>query len=195
MILSAPFFMAWASLATARDVPSNVKALYDQIRSQGQCQNVLAGGFHSQQNDRGNFDYCADHLRDDEVIYIQGRRGALANMDVDCDGIQHALPTTAAAALPPTPIWGDENGDDGPQAMVGEASIALATACFGHGVNGNAGHDKNDVLYLAFPGKDAVPGAKGAKWNAQKFDAFEASIASLGDKLIKRIGKRTGAGS
>ncbi|KAG5995875.1 hypothetical protein E4U54_002753 [Claviceps lovelessii] len=262
MILFAPVFMAWASLATARDVPSNVKALYDQIRSQGQCQHVLAGGgFHSQQNDRGNFDYCADHLQADQVIYIQGRRGALANMDIDCDGIQHGPaddgrcgassdtqsvtsfadllrsyrtgqrdldanahpyvvfgnggsranypdfdprkhgvePLSVMAVVCNNKliygVWGDENGDDGPQAMVGEASIALATACFGHGVNGNAGHDKNDVLYLAFPGKDAVPGAKGANWNAQKFDAFAASIASLGDKLIERIGKRTGSGS
>jgi hypothetical protein len=28
-------------------------------------------------------------------------------------------------------IWGDTNGDDGDEAMVGEASISLATACFG----------------------------------------------------------------
>jgi hypothetical protein len=34
---------------------------------------------------------------------------------------------------------------------VGEASIALATACYGISVNGNSGHDENDVLYIAFP--------------------------------------------
>lgn len=72
--------------------------------------------------------------------------------------------------------------------MVGEASISLATACFGKGMNGNAGHDTNDVLYIAFPGGDAVPGAKGAKWNAQNYNDFENSITALGDKLIKRIG-------
>lgn len=72
--------------------------------------------------------------------------------------------------------------------MVGEASISLATACFGSGVNGNAGHDDNDVLYIAFPGRDAVPGAKGAKWNAQSYNDFENSISALGDKLIQRIG-------
>lgn len=72
--------------------------------------------------------------------------------------------------------------------MIGEASISLATACFGKGVNGNAGYDGNDVLYIAFPGSDAVPGAKGAKWNAQNYNDFENSITALGDKLIQRIG-------
>jgi hypothetical protein len=72
--------------------------------------------------------------------------------------------------------------------MVGEASISLATACFGTGVNGNAGYDGNDVLYIAFTGADAVPGASGAKWNAQNYNDFENSIAALGDKLIQRIG-------
>ncbi|POR38915.1 Endo-chitosanase [Tolypocladium paradoxum] len=85
-------------------------------------------------------------------------------------------------------VWGDTNGDDGSQAMVGEASISLATACYGKGINGNAGHDENDVLYMAFPGKDAVPGARGAKWNAQNYNDFEKSITGLGDRLIQRIG-------
>ena len=91
-------------------------------------------------------------------------------------------------------VWGDTNGDDGPQAMVGEASISLATACFGRGINGNAGHDENDVLYIAFPGADAVPGADGAAWSAQNFDDFEASISALGDKLVQRLGSNGGGG-
>ncbi|KAI1877957.1 uncharacterized protein JN550_000139 [Neoarthrinium moseri] len=85
-------------------------------------------------------------------------------------------------------IWGDENGDDGDHPMVGEASISLATACFGQGVNGNSGHDEDDVLYIAFPGSDAVPGADGADWGAKSQADFASSIQSLGDKLIKRIG-------
>lgn len=84
-------------------------------------------------------------------------------------------------------VWGDENGDDDKQAMIGEASISLATACFGKSVNGNSGHDANDVLFIAFPGDDAVPG-RNAKWNARSYDEFESSIQSLGDKLIQRIG-------
>lgn len=63
----------------------------------------------------------------------------------------------------------------------------MATLCYGNIVNGNNGHDETDVLYLAFTGADAVPGANGAKWNAQNAVEFEASLATLGDKLVKRI--------
>ena len=83
-------------------------------------------------------------------------------------------------------VWGDTNGNDG-QPLVGEASISLATACYGTSVNGNSGHDENDVLYIAFPGKDAVPGKNGAKWNAQNYAAFENSIQTLGNKLVARV--------
>lgn len=55
-------------------------------------------------------------------------------------------------------------------------------------MNGNNGRDENDVLYIAFPGKDAVPGPDGAKWDAGSFDEFESSIQGLGDKLVQRIG-------
>ncbi|GJN70713.1 chitosanase [Purpureocillium lilacinum] len=246
------------AVASARDVPSNVKSFYDGIRAQKQCRNVLAGGFHSVQGDSGNFEYCGDHMQDYNVVYLQGRGGQLANMDIDCDGIQRgpaddgrcgssddtqsqtSFKDTVASygtgqrdldanahpyvvfgndgskpgwrkfnpqqyGIEPLSVmavvcnnkliygvWGDTNGDDGPQAMVGEASISLATACFGRGINGNAGHDENDVLYIAFPGKDAVPGARGAKWNAQSYDDFERSIAGLGDTLIQRIGNGGG---
>ncbi|OTA98053.1 glycoside hydrolase family 75 protein [Hypoxylon sp. CI-4A] len=84
-------------------------------------------------------------------------------------------------------VWGDENGVDGEKSVVGEASISLATACYGTSINGNSGHDENDVLFLAFTGSDAVPGADGAKWDAQNYDEFESSIQSLGDSLIERI--------
>jgi hypothetical protein len=71
--------------------------------------------------------------------------------------------------------------------MVGEAAISLATACFGKSMNGNNGHDEDDVLYIAFPGSDAVPGDDGADWNATNFKDFEASLSSVGDKLVARI--------
>ena len=85
-------------------------------------------------------------------------------------------------------VWGDENGDDGPHPMVGEASISLATACYGTGITGDNGHDQDDVLYIAFPGSDAVPGASGANWGAANYAAFESSITTLGDRLIARVG-------
>lgn len=74
--------------------------------------------------------------------------------------------------------------------MIGEASISMATFCFGNSVNGNSGHTQTDVLYIAFTGADAVPG-KTAKWNAGSKEEFENSISALGDKLIQRIGGGT----
>lgn len=88
-------------------------------------------------------------------------------------------------------LWGDSNGDDGERPSVGEASISLATACFGSGMNGgqgdNSSHDEPDVLYIAFTGKDAVPGADGADWTAGNFHDFHDSLLSQGSDLIKRI--------
>ncbi|KAL8656627.1 MAG: hypothetical protein Q9226_002609 [Calogaya cf. arnoldii] len=82
-------------------------------------------------------------------------------------------------------IWADTNGDDGPP-VVGEASISLATACFGKTINGNSGHDENDVLYVAFTGDDAVPGPR-TKWDAKNFAEFEDSIEEIGNRLIRRL--------
>lgn len=79
--------------------------------------------------------------------------------------------------------------------MVGEASISLATACYGTDMNGNNGHAENDVLFIAFPGSDAVPGADGATWNASDYETFEESISSLGDKLIERLGASSSGGN
>lgn len=241
-------------LVSGRDIPTNVKNFYDAVVAQGKCNDVLAGGFHSAEGDSGKFSYCGDHVDDYNVIYIQGHNGRLANLDVDCDGIQGSkaddgrckssgdtqsitsfqdivigyktgqkdldanihpyvvFGNTGTKPNWPTfnpqhygirplsvmavvcgdkliyGIWGDENGDDDDEAMVGEASISLATACYGNDMNGDNGHDENDVLYIAFPGKDAVPGAKGASWTAAKYDTFEDSITALGDELIARIG-------
>lgn len=85
-------------------------------------------------------------------------------------------------------IWGDTNGDDGDHPVVGEASISLATACYGSGINGNSGHDQDDVLYIAFAGKGAVPGANGANWAARNYADFQQSIEGLGNSLIAKVG-------
>ncbi|KPM38292.1 hypothetical protein AK830_g8260 [Neonectria ditissima] len=241
-------------LAAARSVPANVASFRDAVVKQAKCNKVLASGFHSTDGDSGTYSYCGDHVSDYNVVYLQGTKGQLVNMDIDCDGVQgsaaddgrcgssgdtqsvtsfqdvvagygtgqrdldanvhpyvvfgnagskpgyktfdpraHGIkPLSVMAVVCGSKliygVWGDENGDDGAQAMVGEASISLATACFGSGVNGNSGHDQNDVLYIAFPGSDAVPGAKGADWSAKTYAKFEASITTLGDKLIQRLG-------
>ena len=86
-------------------------------------------------------------------------------------------------------IWGDTNGDDGDHPMVGEASISLATACEGMGMNGENGYSDTDILYVAFKGEEAVPGPEGADWGAEDFATFERSIEGLGDRLVERIGE------
>lgn len=103
--VSAALATLLASNALARDIPSNVKALYDSIRGSGSCSNVLQGGFYSQEGDskgscflsiphdphtftnlNTDFCYCGDHLDDKGIIYLQGNGGQLVNMDIDCDG-------------------------------------------------------------------------------------------------------------
>jgi chitosanase len=80
-------------------------------------------------------------------------------------------------------VYGDVNGGK----VTGEASISLAQMCFpNEGLNGNNGHGTHDVLYLAFPGTEAV--AKNAKWGAKTAKEFEASLATIGDKLVQKIG-------
>ncbi|UKZ57420.1 hypothetical protein TrVGV298_011275 [Trichoderma virens] len=247
-----------AGTAAARSVPANVQSLYNSIVSQGSCRSPLATGFYSSDGDGGSTSYCGDHLADYGIVYLQGTNGRLANMDIDCDGIQNGpaddgrcgssgdtqsvtsfsdtvrgygtgqkdLDANAhpyvvfgndggrgwnvwdpqSVGIEPLSVmavvcnnkliygvWGDTNGDDGRYPVVGEASISLATACFGTGVNGNSGHDETDVLYIAFTGSSAVPGARGAQWNAQDYNTFENSITALGDSLVARIGT-TGGG-
>ncbi|KAI8959474.1 glycoside hydrolase family 75 protein [Daldinia sp. FL1419] len=84
-------------------------------------------------------------------------------------------------------IWGDTNGDDGVSPRVGEASISVATLCFGHDLDGVGGFDKEDILYIGFTGNDAVPGNR-ADWHAADENEFQSSISKLGDELILRIG-------
>ncbi|KXH25221.1 fungal chitosanase [Colletotrichum simmondsii] len=245
-------FMFLATQALTRDIPSNVKDFYEFVRGRNKCHHTLASGFHSSEGDSGDFSYCGDYLDDYKIIYLQGKNGELANMDVDCDGEQaggdgrcgsstdtqsettfrnqlrsygtgrrdlnasvhtyvvfgnegtksgwptfnpekHGVKPLSVIAVVCNNkllygIWGDTNGDDGPQAMVGEASISLATACYGNSINGNSGHDDNDVLYIAFTGDDAVPGASGANWTASNYEDFQSSISDLGNKLIERVG-------
>ncbi|KAK1479562.1 fungal chitosanase [Colletotrichum cuscutae] len=188
--------------ATARDVPANVKAFYDQVRGRQQCSNVLKTGFHSKEGGKGDYGYCGDYLSNynaginDLNAYVHpyvvfgndGSKPGWPTFDPKKHGIE---PLSVMAVVCNNKviyvIWADTNGDDGSQAMVGEASLSLATACFGTGMNGNAGHDQSDVLYIAFPGKDAVPGAHGATWAANTYDEFEDSISALGNRLLKRI--------
>jgi len=112
MHTSTPSFLA-ALLAvgqtTAYSIPSNIQSFYSSIVSAGECSNKLQSGFAALQgesksphstpslphplslvitNPQPAFSYCGDHLADYGVIYLQGTNGALADMDIDCDGLQ-----------------------------------------------------------------------------------------------------------
>lgn len=76
----------------------------------------------------------------------------------------------------------------------------MATLCFGKDkINGNAGHDADDVLVLAFTGsaEETVPGADRADWAAKSAEDFIAFPAfdQLGDSLIAKISGGSGGGS
>ena len=76
-------------------------------------------------------------------------------------------------------IWGDVAG-----VTTGEAALSMGQLCFDNTVTANSGHSSHDVLYIAFEGGSAVPGAKGANWGAKTKEQFEASIKSLGEQLV-----------
>lgn len=82
------FLVTLVPVITALDVPESVKDFYDHVRGKGKCGNVLKGGFNSMDGDSGDFGYCGDYLEKYNIIYIQGKKGQLTNMDIDCDGAQ-----------------------------------------------------------------------------------------------------------
>ncbi|KAL2157131.1 hypothetical protein VTH06DRAFT_6419 [Thermothelomyces fergusii] len=285
-----------AGVTKALDAPQNLLEFYDSIRARGRCRRELASGFYSRDNgpnstsichcyisfvmitrtqlssvleNTTDFAYCGDYLDSAGILYIQGRSGALANLDVDCDGasggpsddgrcrrelspdLQNVTsfggvlagygrragiaelnpyvhpyvvfgnapatkkskhrakssrrwrafdpsaygmrPLSVMAVVCPTSralvygVWGDMNGDDGPRPMVGEASLALVTACGGKAISGANGIDEDAALLVGFVGDEAVPGPDGADWAAKDFDTFERSIEGLGNRLVERI--------
>jgi chitosanase len=246
--------LTFTNLSTSKEIPPSLRNLYNKIRTSGPCTgpDLLKTGFFDQ-NDGSPplWSYCQRHTRH-SAIYLKGPGDLLANMDVDCDGIQNStgsgdgrctgLPDTQAQTAfrsilqagygipdlntyihpyvvlgnignrpwyrtfdPRTAdiyplsvvavlcnsklvygVWGDVNGDDGIP-LVGEASLALATACFGDGVSGSNGWDAADVLYLAFKGGRAVPGPNGVRWDAQDYVEFEGGLEGLGDALVREL--------
>jgi chitosanase len=84
-------------------------------------------------------------------------------------------------------VWGDVNGGT----VTGETSLGLAQMCFpDETISGESGHTVHDVLMVAFPGDDAVPGEK-ANWKAGTREEFEASLAAVGDALVAKLGSAT----
>ncbi len=52
---------------------------------------------------------------------------------------------------------------------------------------GDENGDDVDMLYIAFTGADAVPGANDTKWDATSAKEFEDSLAALSDKLVRSV--------
>ncbi|KAI9370168.1 fungal chitosanase of glycosyl hydrolase group 75-domain-containing protein [Aspergillus egyptiacus] len=247
MLLFNLTLLSFLLLTTAKRIPPNLRSFYHTVRHAGNCtgSDLLKGGFYDQDDSLPLWGYCQRYITG-RGLYLKGPDHALANMDIDCDGLKvpgdgrcnnsrdtqyetafkedvrkfgipdlnpyvhpyvvlgnvgRYTPTFDPRSVGVRPlsvvavvcankliygIWGDVNGDDG-LPLVGEASLALATACFGHRMNGDNGHDAPDVLYLAFAGDEAVPGYR-AKWHAKGYKDFERSIERLGDRLVARVG-------
>jgi chitosanase len=82
--------LTFTTVTTAREIPSGLRDLYNKIRSSGPCtgDDLLKGGFFDQ-NDGSLplWSYCQRHTSN-SAIYLKGPGDLLANMVVDCDGIQ-----------------------------------------------------------------------------------------------------------
>jgi hypothetical protein len=54
-------------------------------------------------------------------------------------------------------------------------------------MDGDSGHEGDDVLYIAFPGSVEDTVHKHTNWAAGSLDDFESSIEGVGDKLVARL--------
>ncbi|KAJ5951596.1 uncharacterized protein N7479_010009 [Penicillium vulpinum] len=241
MHVLSTLILSSVGLASAFDVPANLQAIYDAHKS-GDCKKTLSSGYDDGTKGTTDMGYCGDI---DGVIFLHSTKGAYADMDIDCDGVNRSAGDCANdgsgqdetafksevadygiedldANLHPYVVFGNEGsspsfmpdehgmehlsvmavvcggklhygiwGDTNGATSTGEASISLAKLCFpNEGITGNSGHGDKDVLYIGFTGTDAVPGSD-ADWSAKDSKTFEASIKSLGDKLVAGLGGST----
>jgi hypothetical protein len=54
-------------------------------------------------------------------------------------------------------------------------------------MNGDSGHEHDDVLYIAFPGSVDDTVHEHANWAAGSLDGFESTIEEVGDRLIASL--------
>ncbi|KAF7533015.1 hypothetical protein G7054_g7435 [Neopestalotiopsis clavispora] len=85
----------------ALDVPANVKTFYNNAKAQGQCQKPIKTELYSYNGGPPDWSYCGDHKDDWGIIYIQGKNGLFANMDIDCDGVSRQ-PNSGRCGVNPT---------------------------------------------------------------------------------------------
>ncbi|EEP79842.1 hypothetical protein UREG_04688 [Uncinocarpus reesii 1704] len=172
--------------------PSNTMALANMDvdcdganRSDGDCKNDPSGQDQTAFKDEVRVYGISDLDSNKHGYVVLGNQGTSPWFEPKVYGIQ---PLSVVAVVCNNmlfyAVWGDTNGG----ILTGEASMSLAKACFpNEGLNGDNGHETHDVLYVAFNGSEAKPGAKGADWRANNFTTFEESLAHIGDRLVKRV--------
>jgi hypothetical protein len=95
-------------IAAAGTIPANLQNFITTIKNNGACSNPFPNSFFSTDGGSQDFRYCNDY---EGLIFLKGPGTSLANMDIDCDGIQ-----------PP-----DRPGDDG---RCGSSTDTQATTAF-----------------------------------------------------------------
>ncbi|KAK4231667.1 fungal chitosanase of glycosyl hydrolase group 75-domain-containing protein [Podospora fimiseda] len=90
-LLAIPIQAEEASTAADLSIQAanRLQNFYFQLRNQTkECKHRLANGFFNTDDSSGTTSYCANSNKKPSVIWIQGKKGSLSNMDIDCDGIQ-----------------------------------------------------------------------------------------------------------
>lgn len=115
-----------------------------------------------------DFTYCGDRLSSKGIIYQQGRRGALSDMDVDCDGVQGSP------------------ADDGRCGSSGDTQsvTSFADTVRGYGKAGVRDLDANVHPYVVFGNVGSRPGY--ANFNPRSYGVEPLSVVAVvcGDKLV-----------
>jgi hypothetical protein len=112
-------------LVSAGSIPANLQNFITTIKNKGACSNPLPNSFFSKNGGSQDFRYCADY---EGLIYLKGPGTSLANMDIDCDGIQ-----------PP-----GRPGDDG---RCGSSTDTQATTAFKNTVQSYGIEDLNAFVH------------------------------------------------
>ncbi|KAF2710268.1 glycoside hydrolase family 75 protein [Pleomassaria siparia CBS 279.74] len=243
MRASTSFTILLTGIATAREIPENVKRFYDS-HINGECPKPISIRYDSGQG-KSDTVYCKDDASGG--VYLKDTGNGYADVDIDCDGLnagegdcfndQTGQSQTAfkdsvqefdiedldshihtyvvlgndnsadegdggesfdpqSVGIKPLSVvaivcndkllygvWGDVNGGT----LTGESSLSVGKLCFpDEEITGDSGHGDHDVLYIAFPGDEAVPGAAAA-WSAGSPEEFEASLAGVGDALVAKL--------
>ncbi|KAM7197772.1 fungal chitosanase [Naviculisporaceae sp. PSN 640] len=180
-------FSLWADVivgntngTAGRPLPPNLAEFYDNIRAKGSCSRVLATGFWATDTGNNTFSYCGDHLDDYNVLYIQGKRGALADMDIDCDGIQNGPADDGRCSYGLSPDYQNTTAFQDIIAQYGVGISDLNTYVHPYVVLGNDAPREQKRLWTGKMGTVRKEEAKGWKtFNPQSYGVEPLSIVAV----------------